>query len=250
MDVDPNWHEGWFEGDWLDLIALRFPPERAIETVDFLIEHLSLEPGARVLDIGCGHGRHSLELARRGLHVTGIDASPRSLAIARTTAAEEALDVELRELDMRTLDYDGEFDAAISLFTSFGFFDEADNQAVLDGAARALRPGGSFVVDVINPPGLFPVYRDHFWETLDDGTLFLQEHDYDHLSGRNRATWTFVRPDGTRSELRHSVRIYTAPELSTMLQAAGLTVGGAWGGWAGEPLDRAARRLIVQATRT
>lgn len=249
MDVDPRWYDGFFEGDWLDLLVRSFPPERGTEMVDALMERLELEPGARVLDVACGHGRHTLELARRGMRVTGVDLSPRSLQIARDTASAEGLQVELRRLDMRELDYDGVFDAALSLFTSWGYFDDADNQRVLDGIARALRPGGALVIDVINPPGLFRVYRDRLWEPLDDGTLWVQEHDYDVLSGRNRAVWTFVRPDGSRSELRHTVRLYTAPELAAMLERAGLQVADTWGGWAGEPLDREARRLIVKARR-
>ena len=70
------------------------------------------------------------------------------------------------------------------------------------------------------------------------------------LAGRNAAVWTLIRPDGTRSELRHTVRLYTAPELAAMLERAELSVADAWGGWGDEPLDRHARRLIVKAVRS
>ena len=249
MDVAADWHESWFEGDWLDLIALRFPPEAAVEAVDFIVETLALEPGARLLDVACGHGRHSNELARRGMSVRGVDASPRSLAIARETAAAEGLDAEFRELDMRELDYDGEFEAAICVFTSFGFFDEAANQRVLDGVARALRPGGGFLIDVVNGIALPRFFVEHTWKELEDGVLFVQQHDYEPLSGRNRTRWTFVRPDGTRSELRHSLRVYTPVELADRLRAAGLEVTGSWGGWDGAELDFESRRLILAAVR-
>jgi SAM-dependent methyltransferase len=250
MDVDPRWYDEFFEGDWLDLIAPRAPAERTAQEVDFVVEQLGLEPGARVLDVACGHGRHSLELARRGLRVTGIDLSPRSLALARQSAGAESLDVDLRELDMRELDYDGEFDAALNLFTAFGYFEEpADNEQVLDRVARALRPGGAFLIDVINPVSLFGRYRDAWWEELDDGVLFLQQHEYDLLAGRNLAVWTFVRPDGTRSEIRHSLRMYTPVELRILLEGAGLRVDGAWGGFDGEELGRESRRLILRGSK-
>jgi SAM-dependent methyltransferase len=249
VDVEQDWYEGWFEGDWLDQIALRFPPEQAVEAVDFIVERLGLEHGARVLDVACGHGRHANELARRGMRVTGVDASPRSLDIARETAAAEGLDVGFRELDMRELDYDGEFDAAICLFTSFGFFDEAGNQRVLDGVARALRPEGSFLIDVVNGLALFRFYKERPWEELDDDVLFVQEHEYDALAGRNRSRWIFVRPDGTRSELRHSLRVYTPVELAERLRVAGLEVEGGWGGWDGTDLGFEGRRLILVARR-
>ena len=250
MDVEPGWYDEFFEGDWLDLLALRPPAEQTAQEVDFVVEQLRLEAGARVLDVACGHGRHSLELARRGLMVTGVDLSPRSLTLARETAAAEGLDVEFRRLDMRELDYDHEFDGALNLFTAFGYFEEeAENQRVLDGVARALRPGGAFLVDVVNPVALFARYRDFWWEELGDGVVFLQQHEYDVLSGRNLAVWTFVRPDGRRSEIRHSLRMYTPVELRLLLERAGLTVDGGWGGFDGEELGRESRRLILRATR-
>src|SRR6185503_17029472 len=103
----------------------------------FVLERLELDPGARVLDVACGHGRHSLELARRGFAVTGVDLSARSIAVAREAAEREGLRATFVERDARDLDFDGEFDAAVNLFTSaIGYFDEeAENQRVVDGVA-------------------------------------------------------------------------------------------------------------------
>ncbi len=77
-EIPSDWYDGYFEEEWLDEIALHIPEERTRKEVDFVLDRLELEPGARVLDVACGHGRHSLELARRGFVVTGIDLSPRS----------------------------------------------------------------------------------------------------------------------------------------------------------------------------
>jgi cyclopropane fatty-acyl-phospholipid synthase-like methyltransferase len=89
VNADPNWFDGFFEQEWLDEIALHLPDERTQSQVDFVVERLGLEPGARVLDVACGHGRHSLELARRAFRVTGVDLSPRSLELAREAAQAE-----------------------------------------------------------------------------------------------------------------------------------------------------------------
>ena len=249
-DVDPRWYDGFFDDDWLQLEGLRPPEERTLAQVDFVVERLGLEPGARILDVPCGHGRHSVELARRGFRVTGVDLSAPSLERARAAADEAGVDLELVRADMRELAFDGDFDAVLNLFTSFGYLEtQADDERALAGFAQALRPGGALLLDVINPPGLFRKYRGRDWEAFDDGTLFLSLFEYDPLAGRNVASWTFVRPDGTRSELRHSLRVYTAAELRGMLERAGLAVEQAWGGWDGADLDLDSWRLILLARR-
>src|SRR5206468_11908124 len=186
--------------DWLR-IALSIPDERADQQTEFVVSALELARGARVLDLACGHGRHSARLARRGFDVTGLDVSASSLELARET--EPA--AEYVEGDMRKLPFeDASFDAAINLFTAFGYFeDEADDARVLHEVSRVLRPGGSFLIDTINPPGLFGVYRNRYWDRLDDGTLLLEEHDYDVLRGRTNTAWTLIFADGLRKDLEH-----------------------------------------------
>ena len=250
FDVPADWYDGFFEGDWLDAIALRAPAERTQQQVEFLLEKLALAPGARVLDLACGHGRIALELARRGHRVTGLDLSPRSLELARAAAEREGLAIDWLHADMREIPTGREFDAVVNVYTSFGYFDADDeNQRVLDAVARALAPGGRFLIDVVNLLSLARRYRDTMWEELDDGVLFLQDHRFDFLAGRNRARWTFVRPDGTRSELVHSIRGYTPHELAAMLSRAGLDVAGAWGGFDGSELSFDGWRLILLARK-
>jgi len=246
VDVDPRWHESFFGEDWLR-IALSIPDERADQQTDFVVSALELAPGARVLDLACGHGRHSARLARLGFDVTGLDVSASSLELARET--EPA--AEYVEGDMRELPFEGaSFDAAINLFTAFGYFeDEADDQRVLNEVARVLRPGGAFLIDTLNPPGLFGGYRGRHWDRLDDGTLMLEEHEYDVVTGRANTEWTLIFADGERKELRHSVRAYTAPELGRLLSHAVLALTGSWGDFDGGELTRESRRLILRASK-
>ena len=250
IDVDPRWYEGFFEGEYLDLLAPEISSERTLGEVDFLAAKLALEPGARVLDLACGHGRHTLELARRGFRVTGVDLSPRSLELARGSAAAEGLEIDFVRGDMRELHFDGEFDAAINVFTAIGYFDSDDeDRAVFERVASALRPGGAFLVDTINALGLAGRYQERLWEEVGDGVVMLSEHDWDLRAGRNRAVWTFVRPDGTRTELRHVVRIYAPWEVVRLLGDAGLEVEDAWGDLAGASLEPASRRIVLLARK-
>lgn len=248
MRVDPRWYEGFFGEDWLSVAV--YDAERTAREVDFLVEQLELSPGSTVLDLACGHGRHSVELARRGCRVTGLDFSAPSLALARRLASEADVEVEWREADMRELDAEGRFDAVVNLFTAFGYFEqESDDARVLARVACALRPGGHFLLDTVNPPALFGRFQPLSWEELADGTLFAEERGYDIRRGRSTARWRFVRPGGERRELRHSLRLYTYPELARLLTTAGLEVDGDWGAFDGSELTRETWRMIVRARR-
>lgn len=250
MDVDPRWYEGFFGEQYLVVAPGPKQAERTAGEVDFVVAELGLAAGAEVLDLACGHGRHAIELARRGLRVTGFDLSEPSLARAREDAASAGVEVEWVQGDMRELPWAEHFDAVVNLFSAFGYFDdEADDRRVVEGVARALKPGGAFLIDTINPAGLFARYQERRWEELDDGTLFLQEHELDLSRGRNRARWLFVGPDGDRRELRHSIRLYARHELGALLEDAGLTVDGDWGGFDGSELTRETWRLIVRSRR-
>jgi 2-polyprenyl-3-methyl-5-hydroxy-6-metoxy-1,4-benzoquinol methylase len=247
--VDENWFDGFFEREWLDELAPH-DDERTRREADFVVEKLGLEPGARVLDVGCGHGRHAVELARRGFRVTGVDLSPRSIELARQAAAQAEVEVSFVELDARELGFDGEFDAAINLFTSVvGYFDDdAESQRVLDAVARSLRRGGSFLIDTINLLGLARAFRELDWKELESGTIMLERREFDFDRGRSIATWTFLRGGGRR-DMTHSLRVYAPHELARMLESAGLDVVGRWGSFEGVDLSFDAWRLIVRGDK-
>lgn len=241
----PAWYDGFFEAEWLDYLALG-QPEQTHQQVKFIVDKLALEPGAAILDLACGRGRVAVELARQGFDVTGLDLSPRSLELAREAAHDAGVHIELIRRDMRQLQAEEAFDAVINVFTSFGYFErEDDDRLVLDTIARALMPGGRFLIDTINPMALARRFQERDWRQFDDGTVMLEQRSYDHLSGRIGATWTFVRTDGSRSELRHSLRAYTAAELVTLLERAGLDLKDAWGGFQGDVLGEGPRTILL-----
>ena len=248
MDVDPGWYDGFFDDDWLTLIDQRSTPERNTAEVDFVVDALELRGGERVLDLACGIGRHSVELAHRGMRVTGLDLSAPSLERARAAAARAGVEVEFLQGDMRRLPWKSEFDAAVNLFSSFGYFEtEAQDQLVLGGVAQALRPGGRFLLETAHVFGIAQQFRARWWDELPEGALMTEHREFDLLRGRNDVSWTFVGADGSRRELRHSFRFYTAAELVRMLEAAGLAVREAWGGYDASELQLDSRRLALRA---
>ncbi len=241
----PAWYDGFFESEWLDYLALG-RPEQTRQQVEFIVEKLALKPGAAILDLACGRGRVAVELARLGFCVTGLDLSPRSLELARKAADDARVDMEFVRRDMRRLDAEEAFDAVINVWTSFGYFErEEDHGLVLDAVARALVPGGRFLIDTINPMTLARRFQERDWREFDDGTIMFEQRSYDHLSGRTAATWTFVRTDGSRSELRHVLRAYTAAELGALLERAGLQLEDAWGDFQGAGLGEGPRTILL-----
>lgn len=148
----------WFEplAEHLGAAYLRYSfTKGTVQEVDFVVDALGLTPGARVLDVGCGPGRHSLELARRGITVHGVDISSRFIDLAEAAAANEPggpLDATFARVDARALPYDAEFDAAVCLCQgAFGLVTNAGgDDLVIAGIAKALRPGGRLLLSAFN----------------------------------------------------------------------------------------------------
>jgi SAM-dependent methyltransferase len=244
MSVDPRWYESFFEGEeWL-LLATNRDPERTAEEVDFVASQIPA--AARVLDVPCGTGRISVPLAERGFSVAGLDISEQVLAVARAAAP----DLDFRQGDMRELPWpDASFAAVLNLWTAFGYFEtQAEDERVLAEIARVLEPGGVFVLDTVNQPALLRGFRPQAWDEI-DGTVVLQQHSYDAITGRAGATWTFVR-DGDRRELTFDHRLYTTPEYVDMLRRAGLDAIGFYGAPDGSELSWDSWRQVLVARRT
>jgi SAM-dependent methyltransferase len=241
-----SWFEGFFEtDDWL-AVALARPAERTAAEVEFLVRQLPA--GARVLDVPCGTGRHAVALAERGYAVAGLDISERVLEVARAGAPE----ADFRQGDMRELPWaDESFDAVLNLWTAFGYFEtQEEDERVLREAARVLAPGGRLVIETINQAGLFRTFRPRSWSEDEAGTLLLEEVDHDLTTGRSSARWTFVRPDGSRSELAFDHRLYSPAEYGDMLRRAGLRPVSFLGDIDESALTLESRRLVVVAERT
>lgn len=217
--------------------------------VDFVIDKLALEPGARVLDLCCGQGRHLIELAKRGYDVVGLDLSEYMLEGCRTAAAEGVTPV-LVHADMREIGFTAEFDAVINMFTSFGYLETTDeDQKVINAASLALRGGGLLLLDLLNRDWLMSCFKPIDWHENCRGDLTLSERAFDSITGRINAREVTIHPDGRRTETSHSIRLYTFNEIEKMLRQAGLTVQSTYGDFNSGPFDLHSRRMIVIARK-
>ncbi|RRR69326.1 MAG: class I SAM-dependent methyltransferase [Candidatus Viridilinea halotolerans] len=193
--------------------------------VDFLVEALALQGGETILDLGCGGGRHSLELARRGITMVGLDVAASVLKHARATASSEALAVEFVQADMRMLSEDARFDAVLMMNSSFGLFDDAANAAMLATCARALVPAGRLVLQCINPYQIESYLRDmrSAWYALGEGVV-LREAAFDPRHAMLQLGFRYLNAN-QGLDVHHPgdhVRLYGFPELSNLLHSAGL----------------------------
>jgi SAM-dependent methyltransferase len=253
-DASPDWWKDFFSGLVVDFWKVALPPEVTRLETDFLVERLGLVAGDRVLDAPCGHGRLAIELARRGLEVTGVDISAEFLTQARAAADVAGPDVasrlSWRESDMRDLPavWRGRFQAAFCMGGSFGYFGDEGDSAYLRAAAATLAPGGRFAVDASRvAETILPDFRERR-EMEMDGLRFLSENRYDPERGRIENKYTITR--GSRTEVRTaSHRLYTVSQLLGMLRAAGLEPRSLHGSLDGAPFRMGCPRLFVVAAK-
>jgi SAM-dependent methyltransferase len=207
----------WFEplADHLGSAYLRYSFTKGTrQEVDFLVDVLDLTAGMRLLDVGCGPGRHAHELARRGMVVVGIDISQRFVDIAAASTTTE-MRAEFRRLDARRMDFVAEFDAAICLCQgAFGLVGPGDDLDVLQGISRALRPGGGFALSAFS--SYFQVRHPQAEGTFDvdfgvhhERTVIKDETGVDATAD----LWTTC---------------YTARELRLLCDVAGLDIDSVW----------------------
>jgi SAM-dependent methyltransferase len=231
-----------FDEDYLYFYADLLTPERTAAEIEVIWQLLELEPGVELLDLACGHGRIANPLAERGVRVTGLDATPHFLELARKDASERGVDVEYVEGDMRSLPWSERFDRVLCWFTSFGYFDDDENRQVLAEAHEALKPGGLFAVEMNHRDNLLRRYAaETVSERGDD--LMIDRHRFDVQTSRSEDERTIIR-GGKRRTFPFSVRMFTAAELQDWLRAAGFRDTFAYGE-DGEPLTLEHRRMAV-----
>jgi SAM-dependent methyltransferase len=239
----------WHERDifWQTAEPVLFHIKRLADTpkeVDKLIWLLEMRSGDHILDLGCGIGRHSLELSRRGFKVTGVDRTQSFLQKARQQAKSENLNIEWIQSDMRHFKQSATFHAVISMFTSFGYFENPDeNFQVVCNVYQSLKPGGRFLIDLVGKEILARHFRKRDWYEL-DGMIILEERKLNEDWSRIDNRWIVIA-DKKRTELHLSTCVYSAAELGSFLKKCGFTQIKFYGNLNGRPYDQLAERLIV-----
>ena len=203
-----------------------------------------LESSPRVLDLCCGFGRISAELARMGLAVTGVDITETYLKTAREEAEYENLEIEYIQADARKFSRPEFFDAAVNLYISFGYFsDQKDDLLVLRNVYESLKKGGSFIIETL---GKEIAVRDFVEAEWFERAGFTVLTEYEALD-----SWTFLKnrwiliKDEKKLEKTFTQRLYSASELRTLLHEAGFKKVEIYGNWDESPYDRRAAKLIA-----
>jgi 2-polyprenyl-3-methyl-5-hydroxy-6-metoxy-1,4-benzoquinol methylase len=220
-----DWWEKYFDDNYLKLYS--YTENSAAFEVDGVLRMMNVTPPAKILDLCCGFGRHSLVLAQQGFEVTGIDISQSFLDYAEKKASEQGIIMQLEHRDMRAIGHTEEYDAIINLFTAFGFFDsEEEDLKVLQGVAKALKPDGQFVIDTLN-------------------------RDFVIHSGQSRIEIIhhIINGVGSPRKLESSFRLYTLREMLDLFDRSGLLLTDVYGDFDGSLYTGKSPRMILVARR-
>ncbi len=234
-----DWFATWFDSPYYHLLYQHRDHQEAAAFIDALVDYLRFRKHSHILDLACGAGRHSNYLATKGFKVTGLDLSAESIERAKANAHQNA---SFGVADMRELGYKAEFDHVLNLFTSFGYFDDfADNLKVLQGVFKALKPGGRFVLDYLNPArvqaGLVPEERIER-----EGVTFEITRRIESERVKKRIAIT----DGDQQQVHEeSVQLIESPQLQKMLKDSGFLVQQIWGNYELKPYQPSASPRMI-----
>jgi SAM-dependent methyltransferase len=252
--MNPWWTE-FFDEDYFNIFGQLFSEEANAKQAADLWSMLELNPGCKVLDAPCGWGRLSRALALMGATVLGVDQS-RTLLHFAESARGDLPPGRLRYLphDLRTPLPESGFDLAINIFTSFGYGPEEDDIAIFRTLRNAVRPGGRVLVET-NHRDLLCAYIAHGAKAsrrLPDGTLFVDEPEFDAITGIAHLNWYWSGPQGS-GEKHAEWRCYTPSQIVDLLARAGLSFSGAYKGLSNIPYraegPEAGGRLAIVAVR-
>ncbi|MBK8183185.1 MAG: class I SAM-dependent methyltransferase [Candidatus Competibacteraceae bacterium] len=243
----------YMEGDDSKVGYLTTPrrlDERTQIEVDGILRLLDLAPGNAVLDCPCGYGRHTNGLSLRGLRVTGADINSEHLGAAAELTAGRGDLVRLVVEDMRLMSYQQEFDAAINMFFSFGFFDSHyDNMKVLENFYRALKPGGRFLMhtDVSMSRVMSGKYKFSEQRPLTNGGVLHINEQYDSQTRRINGEWILTKEGEEERLTPYSVRVFSFQEFEAWCHEVGFKKVVGYGDWTGSPLDDDSEDMMVVA---
>ncbi len=218
-----KWYEALFEN-----YALKYESEPftqgTIGECDFIEQELNHNKALKIIDIGCGTGRHSIELSKRGYKLTGVDLSSSMIERAKQKAAASSLNIDFKVFDARKLPFNEEFDLAIMLCEGGFSLMETDemNFEILKSATKALKPKGKFIFTALN--GLFPLFnsvKDFYADNAKEGSSNCVNCSFDLMTFRDHNKVTFTDDSGVQKELECNERYYVPSEITWMLRSLG-----------------------------
>jgi SAM-dependent methyltransferase len=243
------WWEELFTDDFVRSMD-RLTAAQIKAEVQFIEESLAVQKGGVVLDLACGAGQHAVEFASRGYNVVGYDLSLTMLALAADEAQERGQKLNFLQGDMREMAFEEMFDGVFSWSTSFGYFEVDKNVAVIERVHRALRPGGMFLLDLMNRDYMCARVPSLAWFE-GDGCVCMDDAQFDAITSRLRVKRTLMLDDGRSREIEFSIRMYSLHEIGKILHDTGFRVVEVSGhpATAGVFLGADSPRLITLAER-
>lgn len=257
-----DWWKSVFDQKYLDIYSGELTLERTSQEVDFIIKSMSLKLEDEILDLACGQGRHSIELAKRGFRkITGLDYSQLLLQKAKKDANKGGMSINFIRGDMHHLPFENKFDVVIMMFTAFGYFDDLENQQVLEQVSKALKKGGKFLLDVSNIQRIISrqteqgerlansdTYR--FKQNYEVSGMMIDEVSEFDLETQIYQTHRQWKQDGVKKEYDFSLKHYTPKQLNLMLKKAGLKFIKLWGDYDEQEQTETSRKTIILAQKS
>jgi ubiquinone/menaquinone biosynthesis C-methylase UbiE len=217
---------------------------RTRKEVDLIVESLDLPKNSRILDLACGTGRHSIELARRGYSVVGLDSSQVYIDYAKKRAERLRVKVEFVLGDMRKLNFKQEFDAVINVHTSFGYYYKKDFD-ILRRINNALKTSGKFFIDVFNKDAILKNLKRKISTPTSYGRI-VQVNKFDPRNSMLKTLWKIYDQKKKRQIVRKtSLRVYNYNELKQLVEKAGFSMIKSYGSWNKQPISMVSPRLIL-----
>ena len=214
-----QWYEDLFE-DYAETYDKEDFTQGTIQEVDFIESEIKSDKSKRILDIGCGTGRHAIELAKRGYWVTGIDLSWSQIKRAKEKAKDEKVKVDFRIADARNLNFSEEFELVIMICEGAFSLMETDemNFFILENATNALMHNSKLIFTTLN--ALFPLYhsvKDFINENINKGTA--SKHSFDLMTFRDYSKFEVVDDRGKAKDLSCNERYYAPSEIKWLLKS-------------------------------
>lgn len=246
MKKDSGWWDTFF--DPFRPAFEMFPAKVNNEQTRYFIKRLDLKPGQKFLDCPCGIGRIALPMARRGIKVTGVDITQSYLDELEAKAKRYNLPIKTVCKDMRRIDFKNEFDAAGNIWTSFGFFEkEEDNFLVLKKMHQALKPGGKFLLHLINRDYVVKNFHPTDWFKTTDSIL-MEDRTFDYRTSIMRGKWTIIK-DGKENHYETIIRAYSYHEILAMLEKARFVNIEGTGSRQDEPISPDRQMMIITGSK-
>jgi len=240
------WYKEWFDQDEYELVYQDRDDHEAEQLIDMLLHVVEPAPESAILDMGCGRGRHARSLARRGFNVTGVDLSRRAIDRARQAALEEGLEIRFEQGDMLEPFGTNYYDGIVNLFTAFGYFEkEIDHQRALKAMVQALKPGGWFFQDFLNPPYVEQMLIPH--DDYSIGNVHIHQRRW--IENRRINKEISISNNGSNQTFLESVRLFTLEDFRIMYKAAGLEIVQIFGDYNGHPYTSLSPRLLLYARK-